>query len=1029
MYRLFSYLLLTAFFLKVLPVFSQAFTHRFQTWNYTHGLTTNICNSLAQDKKGYLYVASGDGLHRFNSNNFKLLTNGLTSKERLGNIDNILIDDDHRLWFASSTNNLGVGVLNLSAVQPIKPAYYSFEKVQKTAGQLDAKVRKLSFDSSGQLWAGTHGNGLYKFDTAAKKSIAWPVQNPYTNYPRHIRYLWLYKKDMLFVGLVNGLSIINPITEQTKHVQFIVAATGEEIKPTVRKVMPWHLDTFVLATDRGLWFLHLTTGHLSEINSTGNGLRLSTVSGYDAIQYSAQEIWFATENDGVLFFNTQTGRHAYSHELQVFDEGVPKGTVNALFKDKHGNIWVAHDFGLSLYRHSYSHFMNFAHDRTYPNVPGILVSDGNHLVAFDDHHLSRFDIVKGLSQQASLRAPPEYKYPSYVFRHDSLGYVTFYNKHFFVTRKVPLTITELPVKPIGFAFDTLGHFRVMDHIPVTLNRKNLWLLHAILPYGSMMLLYDPVTGRLWEEKWLGAEKRPMISKVLHAPGGKFWISTTEKGIYYSEVGAFNRFINLSQASTKGALPNNNVSDLMVDGNAVWATVYGAGLVRIEPKPDGTFHFQLFNKGLDDPFLFRMVPFGADKIWITALNGLLCFDKKTGSFRRFSLNNGIRNTKFQLFDTFYGSCGQEYLYFSDRSNLIVFKPDSVLSQVDKPRLVLNGVESGAASYNSIYNSVSPEFAYQDNTIAFTYDVLNYENEQNVLIKYKLDGFDKEWTQTSDFSKIIYRQLPNGQYRFTIQLLQDDDSTIPAQHLSFVIATPWFKRWWFYTLCGLAVVLLVYTTYNHRVQQKLQVVNVRNRLHRDLHDDVGATLSSIKAYSEILGRNGNDETINHLIKENATEMIDRLEVIAWATNPQHDKVKSLVDAILKIARPLMHASNIAFDFIKTGIADEAVLPGHVRQNILLVCKEALNNLVKYASATECKISIIVKPYCLVLQISDNGKGWDGTIRGGGAGFKNMKKRAEEMGGTLVVNACPGQGTLVCLTVPYPFKIPNTWDSKPL
>ena len=152
--------------------------------------------------------------------------------------------------------------------------------------------------------------------------------------------------------------------------------------------------------------------------------------------------------------------------------------------------------------------------------------------------------------------------------------------------------------------------------------------------------------------------------------------------------------------------------------------------------------------------------------------------------------------------------------------------------------------------------------------------------------------------------------------------------------------------------------------HKEQLHIQKeLEIRNRISRDLHDDVGATLSSVKAYSEILKDNPNNPVIAELIRDNSTEMIERLEVIAWATNPQHDHFKSLKNMMIKFAAPLCHSKNIQCNIESNGINEEMLMPGEVRQNIFLVFKEAINNMIKYAEATTCntQLSYQQQPVC--------------------------------------------------------------------
>lgn len=207
--------------------------------------------------------------------------------------------------------------------------------------------------------------------------------------------------------------------------------------------------------------------------------------------------------------------------------------------------------------------------------------------------------------------------------------------------------------------------------------------------------------------------------------------------------------------------------------------------------------------------------------------------------------------------------------------------------------------------------------------------------------------------------------------------------------------------------------------------LRLGNIRERISRDLHDDVGATLSSVKAYSEILKDNPDNPLIAELIRDNSAEMIEKLEVIAWATNPQHDNFISLKSKMMKFAVPLCHSRNIQCNIESNGMNEEMLMPGEVRQNIFLVFKEAINNMMKYSKAIACSTRMYVQHNHFVMQITDNGKGFDETVKESGNGLKNMQERTEELNGIFFIESSLEKGTDIIIQLPYPFKIPNSWD----
>lgn len=201
-------------------------------------------------------------------------------------------------------------------------------------------------------------------------------------------------------------------------------------------------------------------------------------------------------------------------------------------------------------------------------------------------------------------------------------------------------------------------------------------------------------------------------------------------------------------------------------------------------------------------------------------------------------------------------------------------------------------------------------------------------------------------------------------------------------------------------------------------KQKELEIRNKIIRDLHDDIGATLSSVKAYSEILHDHPENLLMNDLIRQNANEMIEQLEVIAWATNLQNDNLQSLVNTMLKFAQPISHAHNIELLFEKDSLDGSVNVPRVIRQNILLIFKESINNMIKYARAGVCSVALFVKDQHFHAEIKDNGIGCSEIIRGGGAGLKNIAKRAEEINGRFNIENVHGQGTLVRVSIPFPF-----------
>lgn len=220
-----------------------------------------------------------------------------------------------------------------------------------------------------------------------------------------------------------------------------------------------------------------------------------------------------------------------------------------------------------------------------------------------------------------------------------------------------------------------------------------------------------------------------------------------------------------------------------------------------------------------------------------------------------------------------------------------------------------------------------------------------------------------------------------------------------------------------LAGVGALLLfgffVYNNYITRHQLKLQTL--RNKIASDLHDDVGSTLSSIAIFSDI-ARQQSKEVIPMLdtIGESSRNMLDAMADIVWTIHPDNDQFEKIILRMRNFAYQLLGAKKIDFVFTVDEGMDQLKLPMEVRKNLYLIFKEATNNMVKYAQADNAQITIKEDHKSLVMTVRDNGKGFDVQQQTEGNGIKNMRKRAEEIGGQLWIESRKDEGTTIRLKV---------------
>jgi len=213
-------------------------------------------------------------------------------------------------------------------------------------------------------------------------------------------------------------------------------------------------------------------------------------------------------------------------------------------------------------------------------------------------------------------------------------------------------------------------------------------------------------------------------------------------------------------------------------------------------------------------------------------------------------------------------------------------------------------------------------------------------------------------------------------------------------------------------GLAFVLIN----RYRIKQRLHELQMRNRISNDLHDDVGSSLSSILLLSNIAkGDNADKALLLGKISENAAEVIERIGEIVWATNPSYDDGENLRAKIMNYMVPLCQLQGIA---LHANVSESIKLirfSMDSRKNLFLIIKEAVNNILKHAQATAITFNAFLKDRTLVIEIIDNGIGFDRKTSRPGNGLVTLQSRAAAMKGTMDLETLPGKGSKITVTVP--------------
>ena len=321
-----------------------------------------------------------------------------------------------------------------------------------------------------------------------------------------------------------------------------------------------------------------------------------------------------------------------------------------------------------------------------------------------------------------------------------------------------------------------------------------------------------------------------------------------------------------------------------------------------------------------------------------------------------------------------------------------------------------------------NSANIVLPYNSNDLQFILSSPAFYDPATVSFRYRIAGLNEVWQTTKPGERLIrYASLPPGSYKFEAFAI-NNKGIQQKEKIEFEVAInkPWWNQFWFYSFIIIVMATVVYFLYKYKVSQLLKVEKVRRNISSDLHDDIGATLSSINIYTELAKKEKNNNEYLETIQQHSKEVTGKLDDLIWSINPRNDSFDKLVSRMHSYALPLLQAKNIActFNFNESLLKEK--LQVQVKQNLYLVFKELVNNVVKHSGAKNCFVNLTCRDNMIIFSIKDDGKGYE-TLKKTteGNGIINIKERVEKMHGHIDIQSAPQKGTFVLVYIPLPYK----------
>jgi len=599
--------------------------------------------------------------------------------------------------------------------------------------------------------------------------------------------------------------------------------------------------------------------------------------------------------------------------------------------------------------------------------------------------------------------------------------------------------------------------------------------------AAVTALFEDSHGDLWvgtttglhkytgqELTWSAGKEKlvlPDVRAVTEAPDRAIWFGMLGGGLGFLKDGALKQF------RKQDGLGSDFVQCLLADKDGtLWIGTSDNGLVRWRK---GKFASIAARQGLPSRSLSHLVDDGAGNLWMGSHNGILratkvdlnrCAEGQSPSVRclHFGKAEGLASPTcsggFQP-----GACQTPngLLCFPTIKGLAIIDPVNVTRNRVKPRVAIEELLADGQTLDLSANLQSPGpipivISPGRQRVEFRYTALSFTAPDKVLFRYKLKGLEPGWVQAGTERSAHYSYLPPGRYTFCVIACNNDEVWNETGASLDLMIQPWFwQTWWFQLaalLSGAGVVgASARAVTRRRVRARLQqmerqqaVERERARIARDIHDDLGASLTRISMLSqgvraEVEGQTQAAADADQIFGT-ARELTRAMDEIVWAVNPTHDSLDSLVTYLGRFAQTFLSAAGIRCRLDEPFHLPTWSLTAEVRHNVFLAFKEALHNVVKHAHASEVGVSFELWPSGFVLLVTDNGTGFDlhghdappaelSTLNplarhsaataaqpssfhrlAAGNGLLNMRKRLEEVGGSCQWDSAPGEGTRV-------------------
>ncbi len=980
-------------------------------WQSERGLPQDKVTGIAQTRDGYLWISTLDGLARFDGVRF-------------------------RLFKAGDTPALGSG-----------------------------RIRFLFTGRQGEIWLATQEGGLVQFKDGRFEPLLVPERQG--THPAVVQVaedesgrLWLSTEDGKVGRLANGLnSLVSTNWDPTGKIAFEVRADfrGRLLAVSdsgVHQVVNERLVP-VLEGGRGEYVVHCPSRGGGWWMSAGGQMRLwrdgqwiLTLPGPDpsaAVARGSLEdrngnLWLPMWGTGLFRCGTNGAPLQFTKQ-----DGLGSDFVRALCEDSEGNLWVGSEGGglNRLHRPLFTVY-GLAPNLSWEWITSVSAGpDGELWVGTDGYGLNRLrgDLIRPASDTPDL-APV----------HAMTALADRQGRVWVGTRQGGVYQWQdgNPTRVAGFPASSTWVRSLYED-----SRGAIWV--GRFNTDALLRIQNGAVSNIALPKSAG---RVDVRVMAEDAAGALWVGTDGSGLFRWQKGRFTRF------TRENGLGNDLVWALQPeDDGSLWIGTYGSGLTRFK---DGKMTTCTTRHGLVDDVICHIADDGRGQYWLSSHQGVFRVSKNeltqfaNGTIRQvrcvaYGKSDGLPTLECRGGWQPAGCRGPDgRLWFPTMAGVVVVDPADASTTSAAPPVYLEevfvdgqlfsrgrwrngeaGLSKGRAA-TAAERRARPALAFPAGSrrFEFHYTGVSLRAPEGLRFRHKLEGVDAEWLETSTRREVSYNHLPRGHYTFRVQTCNREGIWgQPGDSLVFRVLPFFWQTWWFLGLFlltfGGVVGWAVGLALRRRHQRHLKLVEQlhaaereRTRIARDIHDDLGSSLTEIGLLGALAVR---ESTPPAEARDQVARMMQRAEALArkldetvWAVNPKNDSLRHLATYLCNFAKDFLEPTAIRCRLDVAADLPDIPLTTEVRHNVFLAAKEALNNAVRHSGASEIGLRLAINEGAFTLEIKDDGRGFAPEAkRESGNGLRNMAERMKDVGGELRVRSTVAQGTTVSLRLPIPPK----------